>query len=120
MSMSIILLFSLFEHPSTSHQNEIETVIDRCSNFSGHVPGTSLVECSPANFMTEDDYECYDKSYKDSYFAFNKYCWCWSRKDNTEDFLRHELNIRTSYRNEQYNTSFTASFQFNKTHTVVK
>ena len=69
--------------------------------------------------MIEDDYECYDKSYKDTptyKIGYNKYFWCWSREDNTENFLRNELNIKTSYRNEKYNTSFTASFQFNKTH----
>ena len=95
-------------------------VIDRYSNVSGHLTNTSLVECSPANFMTEDDYECYDKSFKDSPindydYGFSKYFWCWSRGDNKEDFLRNELKITTSYRNEGYNKSFTASFQFNKT-----
>ena len=116
MSISIIILFSLFWHPCASHQNKTETINDRCSNFHGHLPNTSLVECSPAKFMIEDDYECYDKSYKDSHISYDNYFWCWSREDNTEDFLRNELNIKTSYRNEKYNTSFTASFQFNKTH----
>ena len=40
---------------------------NRCITFSGQFPGTYLYECPPAKFMSNKDFECYDKSYKDKY-----------------------------------------------------
>ena len=42
--------------------------------------------------------------------------WCWSRKDHEEDFLKKNISIATSYRQEQYNTSFYAKFDYNGSH----
>ena len=67
--------------------------------------------------MNRDEYECYDKTFKESDYLFDNEMnfWCWSRKDFSEDCLKNELNISTSYRYKEYNTSFTTSFQFNGT-----
>ena len=119
MSIFIIILISIFCHQcECTNGSNHKSIIDRCSNFSGFSPNTSLVECPPAKFMTKDEFECYDKTYKDSYNSEDMYFWCWSRKDYPEYFLKKTLNISTSYRYEEYNTSFTSSFQFNETNGV--
>ena len=36
-----------------------------CDRFPSHVPDFRLERCPQAKFMATDDYECYDKEYKD-------------------------------------------------------
>ena len=118
MPIIIIILFSIFCNQCESNNVSHYTPnTDRCSNFSGARPNTSLVGCQPAKFMANDEYECYDKVYKESENIFDDDMdfSCWSRKDYSEKFLKRELNISNSYRYEEYNASFTASFQFNGT-----
>ena len=120
MPIVIVIFFSIFWHQcECNNENHYKPTIDRCSNFSGYSPNTYLVECPPANFMTKDEYECYDKNYKEhvlnSADLYDFVFWCWSRKDFPEYFLKKQLNISTSYRYKEYNTSFTTSFQFNET-----
>ena len=35
-----------------------------CENFNGTMPNTTLYPCPPAKFMTNEEFECYDKNYK--------------------------------------------------------
>ena len=35
-----------------------------CDHFDGLLPNTTLDQCPQAKFMTQYDYECYDKAYK--------------------------------------------------------
>ena len=57
--MIILLLFS-----------EVKTALDfdyysnRCDQFTGQLPDTFLDQCPNAEFMTGEDYECYDRAYK--------------------------------------------------------
>ena len=46
-----------------------EITQNQCANFNGTLPFTSLAECPPAKFMEEDDYECYDESFKETYHS---------------------------------------------------
>ena len=39
-----------------------------CDNFDGFLPGSRLHQCPQAKFMSSEDYECYDKSYKELVF----------------------------------------------------
>lgn len=117
MFLVFIIIFSIFWHQcECTNGNHYKPTNDRCSNFSGLMPNTYLIECPPAKFMFKDEYECYDKTCKDQGCSdFDLRFWCWSKNDFPENFLRKELNISTSYQYKEYNTSFTASFQFNGT-----
>ena len=106
-----------------------------CDNFHGQLPGTVLHKCPQAKFMSSEDFECYDKSYKDrlvfdisSLLTFRNYhtffvryesssrylYWCMSRKIYNETLLR-SVKISTAFRKETID-SFSTHFQYNGTH----
>ena len=43
---------------------DIDYYANRCDVFHGQLPDTFLDQCTQAKFMTRNDYECYDKAYK--------------------------------------------------------
>ena len=64
----ILLTFLFFNEVATDSalEHDFDFYTNRCDQFRGHLPDTFLDQCPQAKFMTRDDYECYDRSYKQS------------------------------------------------------
>ena len=39
-------------------------IFNPCDQYPGHIPDSHLEKCPQAKFMAADEYECYDKGYK--------------------------------------------------------
>ena len=68
----ILLTFLFFNEVATysALEHDFDFYTNRCDQFTGHLPDTFLDQCPQAKFMTRDDYECYDRSYKQSMYVF--------------------------------------------------